>query len=120
VRIGQVAEQAGVSVDTVRFYERRGVLPQAQRRPSGYRVFDQRAVERIRSAKALQDLGMTLDEVIDALKRHDTGEATCETERWRLDKVVERLESRIAELERARDNVAQTLRDCRDGRCRLM
>ncbi|MGW4058577.1 MerR family transcriptional regulator [Amycolatopsis sp. NPDC004747] len=119
MKIGQVAKQAGVSVDTVRFYERRGVLPAAQRRPSGYRVFSESTVERIRTAKALQDMGLTLDEVIDALRAHDTGGATCESERWRLEAVVDRLAAKIAELERARHNALDILEDCRAGRCRL-
>ncbi len=120
MKIGQVAQQAGVSVDTVRFYERRGVLPAAERRPSGYRVFTEAAVERIRTAKALQDMGLTLDEVIDALHAHDAGGATCESERWRLEAVVERITARIAELDRARRNTLATLEDCRAGRCRLI
>lgn len=115
MKIGQVAEGAGVSVDTVRFYERRGVLPAAERRPSGYRVFTPDAVERIRTAKALQELGFTLDEVVDALHSH----GTCETERWRLEAVVDRFDAKIAELERARRNAVETLQNCRAGRCGL-
>ena len=115
MKIGQIAEEAGVSVDTVRFYERRGVLPAARRRPSGYRVFTPDAVDRIRTAKALQDLGFTLDEIVDALHSH----GTCETERWRLEVVVDRLEAKIAELERARRNAMKTLQDCRAGQCTL-
>jgi DNA-binding transcriptional MerR regulator len=115
VKIGQVADEAGVSVDTVRFYERRGVLPAAERRPSGYRVFTPDAVERIRTAKALQELGFTLDEVVDALHSH----GTCETERWRLEAVVDRFDAKIAELERARRKAVETLRNCRAGRCGL-
>jgi len=120
MKIGQVAQQAGVSVDTVRFYERRGVLPAAERRPSGYRVFTGAAVERIRTAKALQDMGLTLDEVIDALHAHDTGGATCASERWRLEAVVDRLAAKIAELDRVRQNTMDILADCRAGRCRLI
>jgi DNA-binding transcriptional MerR regulator len=104
-----------VSVDTVRFYERRGVLPAAQRRPSGYRMFTPAAVDRIRTAKALQELGFTLDEVVDALHSH----GTCESERWRLEVVVDRLETKIAELERARRNAVEALQACRAGRCGL-
>ncbi|SMD25256.1 MerR family transcriptional regulator [Kibdelosporangium aridum] len=115
MKIGQVAEQAGVSVDTVRFYERRGVLPAAQRRPSGYRMFAPDAVDRIRMAKALQDLGFTLDEIVDALHSH----GTCETERWRLEAVVDRLDAKIAELRHARRNAMKTLQDCRSGQCGL-
>jgi DNA-binding transcriptional MerR regulator len=120
MKIGQVAEAAGVSVDTVRFYERRGVLPAAERRPSGYRVFDAAAVERIRMAKALQELGFTLDEVIDAMAAHDGGGATCESERWRLEAVVDRIDAKIADLMRARRNAVGGLEDCRVGRCRLV
>jgi DNA-binding transcriptional MerR regulator len=119
MKIGEVAQRAGVSVDTVRFYERRGVLPAAQRRPSGYRMFSESTVERIRMARALQDLGFTLDEVIDALQAHDGGGATCESERWRLEAVVDRLDAKIAQLRRARRNAIQTLEDCRAGHCRL-
>jgi DNA-binding transcriptional MerR regulator len=119
VKIGQVAQQAGVSVDTVRFYERRGVLPAAQRRPSGYRMFDESTVERIRTAKALQDMGFTLDEVIDALHAHDAGGATCDSERWRLEAVMDRIDAKIAQLQQARRHAMDVLKDCRAGQCRL-
>ncbi|MFI0451860.1 MerR family transcriptional regulator [Actinomadura sp. 6N118] len=119
MRIGEVARQAGVSVDTVRFYERRGVVPAAERRPSGYRIFDAGVVERIRLAKGLQELGLTLDEVVDALAAHDAGGATCDSERWRLEAVVERLEAKMAQLSKARDAAVAGLRDCRAGHCRF-
>ena len=54
----------------------------------------------------MQDLGFTLDEVADALRAHDTGDATCETERWRLEAVITRLDERIAELHRVRTRAA--------------
>ncbi|MEV0622062.1 MerR family transcriptional regulator [Nonomuraea sp. NPDC050404] len=119
MKIGQVAREAGVTVDTVRFYERRGILPAAERRPSGYRVFNATAVERIRMARALQELGFTLDEVVDALTAHDQGGATCDSERWRLEAVVNRLDAKIAELARARHAAVRSLQDCQAGRCRL-
>jgi DNA-binding transcriptional MerR regulator len=119
MKIGQVAQLAGVSVDTIRFYERRGVLPVAQRWPSGYRRFSESSVERIRTAKALQSLGFTLDEIIDALQAHDAGGATCAGERWRLEVVVDRIDAKIAELGLARRNAVQILEECRAGRCRL-
>jgi DNA-binding transcriptional MerR regulator len=120
MKIGQVAREAGVSIDTVRFYERRGILPAAARRPSGYRVFTAATVERIRMARALQSLGLTLDEVIDALHAHDQGDATCESERWRLEAVVERLDAKITELQHARHAAVRALDDCQHGQCRLV
>jgi DNA-binding transcriptional MerR regulator len=119
VRIGQVAADAEVSVDTVRFYERRGVLPLAERRSSGYRDYPEETVERIRMARALQALGLTLGEIVDALGAHDAGTATCQSELWRLQAVVERIDARIAELRSTLRVVTAAMRDCRAGRCRL-
>jgi|SRR5688572_10893575 DNA-binding transcriptional MerR regulator len=116
MKIGQVAADAEVTVDTVRFYERRGVLPPPERRPSGYREYTAATVERIRMARALQQLGFTLDEVIDALRAHDAGEAS---QLWRLEAVVDRIDARIAELRRTRRNIVTTIAECRAGRCRF-
>jgi DNA-binding transcriptional MerR regulator len=120
MKIGQLARSAEVSIDTVRFYERRGVLPRPQRQPSGYRIYDEIAIERIRLARSLQRLGLTLDEVIDALHAHDRGDATCATERWRLEMVLERIDGRIADLKRVRRDVVGVLDECDAGRCRMM
>ncbi|GAB3407926.1 MerR family transcriptional regulator [Flindersiella endophytica] len=120
MKIGEVAKAAGVSVDTVRFYERRGVLPAADRKPSGYRTFAASTVERIQLAKSLQELGFTLDEVIEALRSHDAGGATCESERWRLEAVLDRIDARIADLHRVRRTTKDALADCEAGRCRLV
>lgn len=63
---------------------------------------------------------MALDEVIDALHAHDTGGATCESERWRLEAVVDRTDAKIAELEHARQHAKDIHEDCRADRCRLI
>jgi DNA-binding transcriptional MerR regulator len=119
MKIGQVAADAEVTVDTVRFYERRGVLPPPQRRPSGYREYTRAAVERIRMARALQQLGFTLDEIIDALRAHDAGETSEASQLWRLEAVVDRIDTKIADLQRTRHTITDTLAECRAGRCRF-
>jgi DNA-binding transcriptional MerR regulator len=119
MKIGQVATDAEVTVDTVRFYERRGVLPPPERRPSGYREYTPAAVERIRMARALQQLGFTLDEIIDALHAHDSGEASEASQLWRLEAMIDRIDAKIAELRRTRRNITRTLAECRAGRCRF-
>ncbi|HVB42906.1 MAG TPA: heavy metal-responsive transcriptional regulator [Streptosporangiaceae bacterium] len=117
MKIGQVASEAGVSIDTVRFYERRGVLPQAPRTPAGYRVYTDAAVARIKLARRLQSLGLTLDEVAGALRAHDEGHASCQSQRWRLQAALDRIEARLAELARLRGDVRDVLAACDAGRC---
>lgn len=61
--IGQVANQAGVGVETVRFYERQGLLEEPARRESGYRQYDQEAVAVLRFIRRAKELGFTLKEI---------------------------------------------------------
>jgi DNA-binding transcriptional MerR regulator len=117
MKIGELAAASGVSIDTVRFYERRGVLPTPERTESGYRTYTSATVDRLRFARRLQELGFTLDEVIDALATHDTGTATCESERWRLEAVLERIDGRISELRRLRTEVRRVMGCCETGAC---
>ena len=117
MKIGQVAEQSGVSVDTVRFYERRGLLPIPERLASGYRTYTPATVERIRLARRLQALGLTLDEVVDALHATDQGNATCASERWRLEAVLERIDTKVAELRTVRREVTTVMGACSRGEC---
>lgn len=118
MKIGQLAEAAGVTTDTIRFYERRGVLPPPARLPSGYRVYTDATAERIRLAKALQAHGFTLDEVIDALHSFESG-TTCADERWRLAQVVDRIDRQLDELARLRRTVLDTMAACDAGVCQL-
>ena len=117
LKIGQVAAQANVSVDTVRFYERRGVLPKPDRLASGYRTYTQAAVERIHLTRRLQQLGFTLDEVIDALHATDPGDTTCQSERWRMEAVLERIEAKMAELRTLQREIRTVIAACDKGAC---
>ena len=119
MKIGEVAQRSGVSIDAVRYYERRGVLPRAERTASGYRMFGEDSVARLGLVRRLQDLGLTLDEVVDALQAHDAGGATCASERWRLELVAERIDGKIKELQRTRRTIRATLTACDEGCCRL-
>lgn len=119
MRIGEIADRSGVTVDTVRFYERLGVLPNPEREPSGYRDYAPETVERIQLTRELQAIGFTLNEIIDALAAHDAGGATCESERWRLDAVLERVDAKLAELDALRGRILEAREACAGGRCRL-
>jgi DNA-binding transcriptional MerR regulator len=119
MKIGEVARGAGVTVDTVRFYERVGVLPVPARTESGYRTYEPGVVERIRLTRELQAIGFTLGEAVDALAAHDAGGATCDSERWRLQAVLERVDAKLAELGALRGRIVQAQQACAEGRCML-
>ena len=119
MRIGEIAKRAGVTVDTVRFYERVGVLPAPARTESGYRDYEPETVERIQLTRELQGIGFTLSDAVDALAAHDAGGATCESERWRLQAALDRVDARLAELTALRGRIVDAQQACADGRCML-
>jgi DNA-binding transcriptional MerR regulator len=119
MKIGEIARLAGVTVDTVRFYERVGVLPPPARTDSGYRDFPSDVVERIQLTRELQAIGFTLNDAIDALAAHDAGGATCESERWRLQAVLDRVDAKLAELTALRGRIVDAQAACASGRCLL-
>jgi DNA-binding transcriptional MerR regulator len=120
MKIGDFAHVVGVSIDAVRFYERRGVLRPAPRTAGGYRMFAQRDVDRVRLARQLKQLGLTIDEVVDALAAHDGHGATCRSERWRLEQVGSRIDAQIAALKHTRRLIQDTLAACDAGCCQLV
>jgi len=73
MKIGQVATRAGVNIDPLRYYERRGLLAEPQRRPSGYREYPEETVPIIRFIKRAQDLGFTLNEIEELISLRDGG-----------------------------------------------
>ena len=74
-------------------------------------------IERIRLARRLQALGLTLDEVIDALHATDQGDATCASERWRLEAVLERIDAKVTELRAVRREITKVMGACDRGEC---
>ena len=115
MRIGTAAEQAGVNVQTLRYYERRGLLPRTPRRSSGYREFPDDAVRVVRFVKRAQDLGFTLDEVEELLRlRNDK-----RRDRARIRAVAERrvcqIEQKIAELQAMQQALSHLIHCCHEG-----
>ena len=104
LRSGQLAQAAGVNLQTLRYYERRGLLPAPDRSPGGHRLYGPDAVTLLRIIKAAQRLGFTLGEVADLLEagRHRHGRpADAGLHRRAMAKVAE-VEARIADLETIR------------------
>lgn len=76
--IGTLAEAAGVGVETVRFYEREGLIPEPPRSASGYRLYDVDAVRRLRFIRSAKDLGFTLAETKELLELRVTDTTGCD------------------------------------------
>ena len=120
LKIGEVAARCGVGVDTVRYYERLGILPSAPRRSSGYRVFDETTVERIKLVKQLQDLGLTLQEVDSMLRAIGDHDASCADESTKISAALARTDAKIAALTATRDKLKRAFRRCTRGECNIV
>lgn len=99
MRSGQVAEEAGVNIQTLRYYERRGLLAEPERTNGGHRLYDPDAVTALRVIKAAQRLGFTLDEVAELLEagRHRHGRPVPGLQERAAAKLAE-VDAKIADL----------------------
>lgn len=107
--VSKLAEEAGTSADTVRYYERIGLLPEAERSPSGYRLYDVEAVERLRFIKRAQRFGLRLDAIAELLDVRQRGLCPCGHTRRLLEGRVAELDDELASLARLRDDIARML-----------
>src|SRR6185437_17021904 len=98
--IGGLARQSGVNIDTVRYYERRRLVPKPSRSVSGYRKFPREMVTRIRFIKHAQALGFTLKEIGDLLSLRIESDATCRSVRSRAEAKIADITGKIRSLER--------------------
>ncbi len=105
MRIGELGDRLGVNPKTIRYYESIGLLPEPERTPSGYRVYDESDVDRIIFIKTAQRLVITLDEIKEILALRERGEAPCTYVRGILAKEVADIDQRIADLQRLRDEL---------------
>jgi len=110
MRIGELAEAAGTSTKTLRFYEDQGLLPPAERTSSGYRDFSPEAVTRIDFIHRGQAAGLTLTQIRQILDIRDRGQAPCDHVRDLLDARLIDIEQQISHLMALRDTIAE-LRD---------
>ncbi len=122
--IGQVALHTGVGVETIRFYERKALLPEPERNGSGYRIYRQAAVERILFIRHAKALGFSLAEIKELLFLRVDDAASClEIKEMAVDKIKD-IEQRITALTRIRDALKELAQSCRKGRsaaeCRIL
>lgn len=110
LRIGELATRAGVSIDTVRYYERKGLLPRAARTEGGFRLFMPEAVERIRFIKQAQEIGLSLEEIGALLS--EGGAAECQRVHDLLRSKLEELDGKIKAMRSFRRTLARHYEAC--------
>ncbi len=96
--IGELAERVGVNRETLRYYERRGLLKPEKRSPSGYRLYGAEAADRLRFIKRAQTFGFSLDEISVLIQLHPESSANCRKVLQILDRKVDDLSKQITEM----------------------
>lgn len=130
--IGKIAKQAGVGVETVRFYERKGLIKQPKASRGTFRTYEDEDANRIRFIKRAQELGFTLKEVIELLELNATPKATCEDLRVRTVEKISEIDQKIKDLKRMKTSLKKVedacakspmavsccrIADCFEGKC---
>ncbi len=116
MKIGELATQAGVSVQTVRYYERRGLLPEPDRRASGYREYDPAILTRLHFIKRGQELGFTLGEIGDLLALRLDPHTPASAVKARAEAKIADIDRKLHDLERIKHALVHLAGHCHGGR----
>lgn len=122
--IGEIAARAGVATATVRYYERRGLLAKAPRTRAGYRQYGSETAERLRFIKRAQDLGFTLEEILELLSLRVEDPETCPAVAAAARAKIAQVERMIRDLTRMREVLEGLTESCRShsptGACPIL
>jgi MerR family transcriptional regulator, copper efflux regulator len=111
--IGQVATQAGLGIDTIRYYERRGLVPAPPRTDGGYRIYPAGTVARLRFIRRAKELGFSLKEIKELLDLRLDPAATCAEIKNQTETKIAQIEAKIADFQRMRQVLANLVNACR-------
>ncbi|MBS1811215.1 MAG: heavy metal-responsive transcriptional regulator [Acidobacteria bacterium] len=109
LKIGEVSQQTGIGIETLRFYERSGLLDRPERTEGGYRLYDASVLERLRFIRQAQVLGFSLDEIRHLITERKSGNRPCASVREIVQKRLTELDERMAQMRRYRRELATTL-----------
>lgn len=110
--IGQLAKCADVGVETVRFYERQGLLAEPDRKPSGYRQYDEDVVQRLRFIRRAKERGFTLSEIKELLSLRLDPSTTCGDVKRRAEEKIDDIEAKIQTLQRMKKALVKVTKAC--------
>ncbi|MDP9222614.1 MAG: heavy metal-responsive transcriptional regulator [Actinomycetota bacterium] len=106
LNVSDIAAQTGISADTVRYYEKEGLLPPARRSPSGYREYDESTPPRIRFIKSAQEMGLKLAEIAELLEIQDRGACPCGHTRTLVEHHIAGIDAEMKRLSQLRKKLA--------------
>ncbi|HUR22668.1 MAG TPA: MerR family transcriptional regulator [Acidimicrobiales bacterium] len=109
--VSKLAEQAGTSPDTLRYYERIGLLPTPERSSSGYRLYDGKALDRLRFIKESQRFGLRLEEIRELLEIQERGQCPCGHTRFLLERRVALLDEEMVAMARLKKGIRAMLEE---------
>lgn len=111
--IGQLAREAGVNSETIRFYERRGLIPKPPRPATGYRRYPPETVRRVRFIRHAKELGFSLKEILELLSLRLDPETTCIEVKRRAEDKLRDIEGKIQALQGMRGVLAELAGACK-------
>lgn len=114
MHIGELSTATGVPARTIRFYEEKGILPEPDRSPAGYRVYDSVAMNRLRFLQRAQKAGLTLAEIRSVVTIRDNGEAPCSHTRSLLEARKQEVAQRLRELEELQSELDRLIKASSD------
>lgn len=112
MKIGEVAKQSEVGIETIRFYEREGLLAEPKRRPAGYRQYDESVVARLRFIRRTKELGFRLAEIKELLGLWFDANAGREHVRHRAEQKVTDIEDKIRTLQKMKRSLKNVISEC--------
>lgn len=113
MKIGEVARRSGVGIETIRYYEREGLLLEPQRRPSGYRQYDEVTIERLDYIRRAKELGFTLAEIRELLDLAFVSQSCCDHIRERAEGKIADVEQKIRSLQQMKRSLGKIVERCR-------
>lgn len=107
LKIGQVAKQSGLTVETVRYYEQRGLIPEPQRLDSGYRVYPESILTRLNFINRCKDLGFSLQEISELLSIQIDPNNSSALVKEQVEHKISLVKEKISELQKLQDSLEQ-------------
>ena len=117
--IGELSQRTGLSRDTIRFYEKEGLikLPKKQRRDNNYKEYPENIVDRIGLIKSIQDLGFTLKEIDTFFELWQEEDASCENLVFTLENKLVQVDAQIEKFNQLKTRLTNSLQKCRSNEC---